>query len=117
MKKNNILIILLATILVALFLLVIYGYPRKVDVQSIIGDVSLDSNMISVKLDYIYSSEKYFDYDVAFKEGILSITVRKSNLIGKSWPQTIVIQNKYPDFKVIEIVGTKDAKIIFPVTN
>ena len=87
-------------------------YPKEIDAQSIQSSLTITEDKISIRLDNIYSFEKFYDYQVQFENNILKIFVRKSSFVGKNWPQIIEIEND-KNLKEIRLMGANGSQTIY----
>ena len=87
-------------------------YPKEIDARSIKSSLTITEDKISIRLDNIYSFEKFYDYQVQFENNILKIFVRKSSFVGKNWPQIIEIEND-KNLKEIRLMGANGSQTIY----
>lgn len=102
--------VMIPVIFIMLFAVV---YPKEIDAQNVMSSLTITEKEINIRLDYIYSFEKIYDYRVEYENNILKIYVRKSAFIGEKWPLVIEIENNYPDLKEVRLIGENEHQTIY----
>ncbi|MHC1735325.1 MAG: hypothetical protein AB9921_06610 [Erysipelotrichaceae bacterium] len=102
--------VMIPVIFIMLFAVV---YPKEIDAQNVMSSLTITEKEINIKLDYIYSFEKFYDYHVEYENNILKIYVRRSAFIGEKWPLIIEIENKYQDLKEVRLIGKNEPQTIY----
>jgi len=98
---------------VIFIILFAFVYPKEIDAQNVMSSLTITEKEINIRLDYIYSFEKIYDYRVEYENNILKIYVRKSAFIGEKWPLVIEIENNYPDLKEVRLIGENEHQTIY----
>lgn len=72
-KSLPILSIMIPVAFIVLFAVV---YPKEINAQNVKSSLTIDEDLITIRLDYIYPFEKFYDYQVEFDNNIFKIYVQ-----------------------------------------
>ncbi len=100
----------IAIIIIIVILFFIFLVHNEVD--SIVATIKENNDNIEITCDCIDSAQKYYSHSISNEDGIISIKI--SSVLGKSWPQKIIIDEKPKDIKAIEIIDGSNSKVIYP---
>ena len=101
-------IVIIIIIIILFFIFVVHN-----EVDSIVTTIKENNDNIEITCDCIDSAQKYYSHSISNEDGIISIKVKVSPVLGKSWPQKIIIDEKPEDIKTIEIVDGSNSKVIY----
>lgn len=114
MKNKGLKLVLgtIASIIIIIILFFVFFVQNEMD--SITTTIKENENNIEITCDIAESAKKYYSHELTNENGIISIKIKVSPIIGKNWPQKIIINEKPENIKAIELVDGSNSKVIYP---